>query len=87
MSHVVALPLATMHLLDNHLAQCTKQESSTPVTLDTGSLEDPSQHLLPVGLIGHGNLYQIVNVCEVAILIDKYSEWYIQLWIVAPPHH
>ncbi len=35
-----------------------------------------SQDLLAVGLTGPGGLYQLVNVCEVAILINKFSEWY-----------
>ncbi len=26
--------------------------------------------------MGCGDLHQLVNVCEVAILINKYSEWY-----------
>ncbi len=44
-----------------------------------------SQDLLAVGLTGPGGLYQLVNVCEFAILINN-SVNGIQLWIVAPPH-
>ncbi len=74
--HVVTLPPLLMHLLEHQPAHCTKEQYSTLVSLDTGSpLESPWQQLL-VGLTGPGDLYQLVRVCEVAILIDKFSEWY-----------
>ncbi len=85
-SHVMPLPQLPMHLLDHPiLAHCTKEQSSTPVTLDIGSLKDPSQDLLAVGMTGPGGLYQLVNVCEVAILINKYSEWYTVVDCGSPP--
>ncbi len=46
------------------------------MTLDIGSLQDPSQDLLPVGLTGPGGLYQLVNVCEFCYSDYKFSEWY-----------
>ena len=55
------------------------------MSVDIGSLKDPSRNLLPVWLAGPGGLYQLVHVCEVAILISNISTVNgTQLWIVAP---
>ncbi len=65
------LPMATMHLLEHPPEQPTKGQWPTPVTVGTRSPLESPQQWLPVWLMGCGDLYQLVNVCEVDTVTDN----------------
>ncbi len=80
------LPMALLEYQLQPLTQPpTKGQWTTPVTL--GMRLSPQQRL-PVWLMGCGDLYQLVHVCEVDTITDNSycidRVFTTQLWIVAP---